>query len=78
MSPDTLRIHTECVLVKSVAPKVLWAESRVRGTGEHFPPFQFHAKIMEWEIGGVVIYRPFGEFRRANSYCHLYVAQDLG
>ncbi|GFS60923.1 hypothetical protein TNCV_2002601 [Trichonephila clavipes] len=25
--------------------------------------------------GGVAIYRPFGEFRRAKSYCHLYGAQ---
>ncbi|GFV88053.1 hypothetical protein TNCV_3242031 [Trichonephila clavipes] len=25
--------------------------------------------------GGVVIYRPFGEFRRAKSYCHLYGIQ---
>ncbi|GFT75323.1 hypothetical protein TNCV_967771 [Trichonephila clavipes] len=25
--------------------------------------------------GGVAIYRPFGEFRRAESYCHLYGAQ---
>ncbi|GFX62815.1 hypothetical protein TNCV_3351411 [Trichonephila clavipes] len=30
------------------------------------------------ELGGVAIYRPFGEFRRANSYCHLYGAQGLG
>ncbi|GFX15978.1 hypothetical protein TNCV_522851 [Trichonephila clavipes] len=36
------------------------------------------AKIVEVEIGGVAIYRPFGEFRRANSYCHLYSAQGLG
>ncbi|GFW39015.1 hypothetical protein TNCV_1830071 [Trichonephila clavipes] len=35
----------------------------------------FHAKIVEVEIGGVAIYRPFGEFSRANSYCHLYGAQ---
>ncbi|GFX15566.1 hypothetical protein TNCV_3304951 [Trichonephila clavipes] len=28
--------------------------------------------------GGVAIYRPFGEFRQANSYCHLYGAQGLG
>ncbi|GFW96851.1 uncharacterized protein TNCV_2159871 [Trichonephila clavipes] len=41
--PNTLRIHTEYVLVKSVDPKVLWAESRVRGTEECFPPIQFHA-----------------------------------
>ncbi|GFU07907.1 hypothetical protein TNCV_2806661 [Trichonephila clavipes] len=25
--------------------------------------------------GGIAIYRPFGEFRRANSYCHLYGVQ---
>ncbi|GFW93703.1 transposable element Tcb1 transposase [Trichonephila clavipes] len=37
-----------------------------------------HGKIVEVEIGGVAIYRPFGEFRRANSYCHLYGAQGLG
>ncbi|GFY26182.1 hypothetical protein TNCV_354981 [Trichonephila clavipes] len=27
------RVHTEYVLVKSVGPKVLWAESRVQGSG---------------------------------------------
>ncbi|GFX00329.1 vitellogenin [Trichonephila clavipes] len=31
---------------------------------------------MEVEIGGVAICRPFGKFRRANSYCHLYGAQS--
>ncbi|GFY14377.1 hypothetical protein TNCV_1021421 [Trichonephila clavipes] len=36
---------------------------------------KFHAEIVEEEIGGVAIYRPFGEFRRAQSYCHLYGAQ---
>ncbi|GFY15731.1 uncharacterized protein TNCV_1283761 [Trichonephila clavipes] len=76
MPPNILRVYTEYLLVKSVGLKVLWAESRVQGTGEYFPPFQFHAKIVE--IGGVAIYRPFGEFRRANSYCHLYGAQGLG
>ncbi|GFY32444.1 hypothetical protein TNCV_3559521 [Trichonephila clavipes] len=30
---------------------------------------KIHAKIVEVEIGGVTIYRPFGEFHRANSYC---------
>ncbi|GFU07477.1 uncharacterized protein TNCV_2224731 [Trichonephila clavipes] len=55
MPPNTLRVHTEYVLVKSVGPKVSWAESRVQGTGEYFPPLQFHAKIGEMEIGGVVI-----------------------
>ncbi|GFU17222.1 uncharacterized protein TNCV_1854471 [Trichonephila clavipes] len=75
MPPNTLRVHTEYVLVKSVGLKVLWAELRVQGTEEYFPPLQFHAKIVEVEIVGVAIYRPFGEFRRANSYCHLYGAQ---
>ncbi|GFX27962.1 uncharacterized protein TNCV_773471 [Trichonephila clavipes] len=72
MPPNTLRVHTEYMLVKSVGPKVLWAKSRVQGTREYFPPLQFHAKIVEVEIGGVAIYRPFGEFCRANSYCTLY------
>ncbi|GFT68972.1 hypothetical protein TNCV_1804851 [Trichonephila clavipes] len=31
----------------------------------------FNAEIVEVEIGGVTIYRPFGEFRRAKSYCYL-------
>ncbi|GFX62832.1 hypothetical protein TNCV_3351581 [Trichonephila clavipes] len=35
-------------------------------------------KIVEVELGGAAIYRPFGEFRRGNSCCHLYGAQDLG
>ncbi|GFY02853.1 hypothetical protein TNCV_3507331 [Trichonephila clavipes] len=39
MPPITLRVHSEYVLVKSGDPKVLWAESRVQGTGECFPPF---------------------------------------
>ncbi|GFY04653.1 hypothetical protein TNCV_419091 [Trichonephila clavipes] len=42
-----------------------------------YPPSThgFHAEIVEVEIGGVAIYRPFGKFRRAKSYCHLYGAQ---
>ncbi|GFW82897.1 uncharacterized protein TNCV_3494671 [Trichonephila clavipes] len=78
MPPNTLRVHTEYVLVKSGIPKGLWAESQVQGTGEYFPPLQSNGKIVEVEIGGVAIYRPFGVFRRANSYCHLYGAQGLG
>ncbi|GFX08592.1 hypothetical protein TNCV_4170911 [Trichonephila clavipes] len=50
---------TKYVLVKSVGPKVLWAESRVQGTGEYFPPLQSHGKIVEVEIGGIAIYRPY-------------------
>ncbi|GFX62708.1 hypothetical protein TNCV_4868681 [Trichonephila clavipes] len=35
-------------LVKSVGPKLLWAESRAQGTGEYFPPLQFNAEIVRW------------------------------
>ncbi|GFT44081.1 hypothetical protein TNCV_2452611 [Trichonephila clavipes] len=38
-----------------------------RRTGEYFPPLQFNVKIVEVELGGVAIYRPFGEFHRAKS-----------
>ncbi|GFT66410.1 o-acyltransferase like protein [Trichonephila clavipes] len=78
MPPNILRVHTEYVLVKSVGPKALRAESRVQGTGEYFPLLQSLGKIVEVEIGGVAIYSPFEEFRRANSNCHLYGAQGLG
>ncbi|GFV52513.1 hypothetical protein TNCV_83521 [Trichonephila clavipes] len=47
MTPNTLRVHTEFVLVKPVGLKVLWAESRVQGTGEYFPSLQFYVKIVE-------------------------------
>ncbi|GFV79706.1 hypothetical protein TNCV_1725311 [Trichonephila clavipes] len=42
-----------------------------------YPPSShgFHAYIVEVEIDGVAIYRPFVEFHRAKSYCHLYGAQ---
>ncbi|GFX92136.1 uncharacterized protein TNCV_1740561 [Trichonephila clavipes] len=71
MPPNTLPVHTEYVLVKSVGPKFLWPESRAQGTGEYFPPLQLHTKVVKVEIGGVAINRPCGEFRRAKSYCHL-------
>ncbi|GFX76651.1 uncharacterized protein TNCV_3163691 [Trichonephila clavipes] len=74
MSPNTLRVHTQYVLIKSVGPKVFWAESRVQGTGEYFSPIQPYSKIVEVEMGGVAIYCPFQEIHRANLYCHLYGA----
>ncbi|GFU35354.1 hypothetical protein TNCV_2143911 [Trichonephila clavipes] len=63
MPPNTPRVHTEYGLVKS-------GRVTSAGTGEYFPPLQFHAEIVEVEIGGVVIYIvPSGEFCRAKSYC---------
>ncbi|GFU72220.1 hypothetical protein TNCV_625701 [Trichonephila clavipes] len=64
MPPNTLRVLMENVLVKSVGSKVLRTESRVQGTGDYFPPIQSHGKIVEVEIGGGVIYRPFSELKR--------------
>ncbi|GFV68250.1 uncharacterized protein TNCV_1875321 [Trichonephila clavipes] len=75
MPPNTLRVHTEYVLVKSVGPKVSWAESRVQGTGEYFPPLQFHAEIVEVVDGWCCQLSSLREFLRAKSYCHLYGAQ---
>ncbi|GFV77111.1 hypothetical protein TNCV_691791 [Trichonephila clavipes] len=56
--------------------------SRPEGLGSmpdatKYPPSThgFYAEIVEVEIGGVGIYLPFGEFRRAKSYCRLYGAQ---
>ncbi|GFV87507.1 uncharacterized protein TNCV_3281451 [Trichonephila clavipes] len=57
--------------------KAWWVELRVQGTGEYSPPLQFHGRFVEDDVGGVAIYRSFGEFRRANSYCYLYGAQGL-
>ncbi|GFX97250.1 uncharacterized protein TNCV_557401 [Trichonephila clavipes] len=66
MPPNTFRVRTEYMLVKSVGLKVLWAESRVQVTREYFPPLQFHVYIVEVDIGGVTIYRPFGNFFELN------------
>ncbi|GFV81065.1 hypothetical protein TNCV_2270491 [Trichonephila clavipes] len=61
------------------------SDSRPEGLGSmpvatKYPPSTrgFHSKIVEVEIGDVALYRSFGEFCRANSYCHLYGAQGLG
>ncbi|GFT47904.1 hypothetical protein TNCV_902881 [Trichonephila clavipes] len=62
MPPNTLRVHTDYGFVKSLSLKVLWAESRVQGTGEYFPPLQYHAQIVEVEIGGVTSIVPSGNF----------------
>ncbi|GFS58775.1 hypothetical protein TNCV_4270891 [Trichonephila clavipes] len=39
MSDATKYPPREYVLVKSVSPKFLWANSRVQGTGEYFLPY---------------------------------------
>ncbi|GFY11445.1 hypothetical protein TNCV_3182841 [Trichonephila clavipes] len=46
--PNTLRVHTECVLVKSVDPKVLWADSRLQGLEKISIPFSSMSKFVRW------------------------------
>ncbi|GFY17955.1 uncharacterized protein TNCV_3384481 [Trichonephila clavipes] len=77
MPPNPLRVHTgrTCSLnqwVRSLVGLITNAE-----TGEYFPPLQFTCRNCGGgDRGHVAIYRPFGEFRRAKSYCHLYGAQS--
>ncbi|GFX75769.1 hypothetical protein TNCV_2237411 [Trichonephila clavipes] len=59
MPPNTLRVHTEYRLGKSVGPEALWAvaaETTSAGGRRIFPSLQFHAYNIELEIGGVAAY----------------------
>ncbi|GFU94201.1 hypothetical protein TNCV_2963011 [Trichonephila clavipes] len=48
MPPNTIRVHTEYKLVKSVSPQVLWAvAAKTTGAGEYFLLLEFHAYIVE-------------------------------
>ncbi|GFS51467.1 uncharacterized protein TNCV_549221 [Trichonephila clavipes] len=74
MPPNTLRVHTEYVFVKSVGPKSCGL-SHERRDWRIFPSPSVTCRNCEDEIDGVAIYCPFGEFRRAKSYCPLYGSQ---
>ncbi|GFY02878.1 hypothetical protein TNCV_3507581 [Trichonephila clavipes] len=67
---------TEIPLYKTCA--IVTPPELFPATKKPHSPGKFHAKIVEVEVDGVAIYRPFGEFHRANSYCHLYGTQGLG
>ncbi|GFX67506.1 hypothetical protein TNCV_3463951 [Trichonephila clavipes] len=69
MPLNTFRVHTEYVLVKSVGPKVLWAEPRVQGVytrafgdgPRNFEPWsgspnRTHYNSI-WAMGSVVVVR---------------------
>ncbi|GFU70349.1 hypothetical protein TNCV_2106881 [Trichonephila clavipes] len=60
--PNTLRVHTEYVLVKLVGLKVLWAESRVQGTGEYFHSLNPMAKLWWWRLVVSPSFVPSGNF----------------
>ncbi|GFW50894.1 hypothetical protein TNCV_3591761 [Trichonephila clavipes] len=68
---------------RAVGSQVVRAsDSRPEGRGStpdttKYPPntHEFKSEIVEVEIGGVAIYRPSGEFRRAKSHYHLFGAE---
>ncbi|GFV50919.1 hypothetical protein TNCV_2770051 [Trichonephila clavipes] len=69
--PNALIVHTEYVLVESVGPKVLWAESREQGIGENFFLYlSFMPKLGRWRYMAassiVMFYRLFGNFTDLN------------
>ncbi|GFS62933.1 uncharacterized protein TNCV_2054191 [Trichonephila clavipes] len=74
MPPNTLRILTEYVLVKSADPKSCGL-SHERRDWRIFPSPSVQCSNCGGGIGGVAIYLPLGEFCRAKSYCHMYAAQ---
>ncbi|GFV95611.1 hypothetical protein TNCV_4576121 [Trichonephila clavipes] len=85
MIPNTLRVHKEYVLVKSVGPKVLWAVSVELTSAEGWRIFP-SPPVPCLNCGGADrCVSPFilknsnlshrREFHRAKSYCHPYSAQ---
>ncbi|GFV04370.1 hypothetical protein TNCV_919911 [Trichonephila clavipes] len=76
MPPNTLRVNTEYVLVKSVSSKVLWAEmTSVAGLENVSLPFNSVPKLWRWRMLVSHHLSPLQEFIRAKSYCHLHGAQ---
>ncbi|GFX13484.1 hypothetical protein TNCV_2192381 [Trichonephila clavipes] len=69
--------HGICARARQWVRKSCGLNPECRGLENIPTPLQSHGKIMEMELGGVAIYRPFGEFRRSNSYCHQYGVQGL-
>ncbi|GFV05083.1 hypothetical protein TNCV_222981 [Trichonephila clavipes] len=60
MPPNTLRVHTEYVLVKSVGLKSCGLSNERRGLDNISLSFSSITEIVEVKVGGVAIYRPFG------------------
>ncbi|GFW28416.1 uncharacterized protein TNCV_4640811 [Trichonephila clavipes] len=75
MPPNTLRVHTEYVVVNSVGLKSCGL-SHERRDWRIFPSSSVPCRNCGGgDRGGVAIYLPFGKFRRVKSYCHLYGVQ---
>ncbi|GFV47005.1 transposable element Tcb2 transposase [Trichonephila clavipes] len=70
MPPNILRVHTEYELVKSVGPKVLWSESRVRALENISLPFSSTFKLWRWRSvmsPSVVLSENFAELNRTDT-----------
>ncbi|GFT51793.1 hypothetical protein TNCV_4440841 [Trichonephila clavipes] len=63
MERNVSRHHTELVCINARSYRICWRGFK-----------RFNAEVVEVDIGGVAIYHPFGEFRRAKSYGDLYGA----
>ncbi|GFT33813.1 hypothetical protein TNCV_4383211 [Trichonephila clavipes] len=75
LSRNTVGHDLATMTTQILFPQGSWAVTSAE-TGEYFPPLQSPCRNCGGgDIGGVAIYRPFGDFRRAKSYCHLYGAQ---
>ncbi|GFV43955.1 uncharacterized protein TNCV_492801 [Trichonephila clavipes] len=73
MPPNTLRVHTYYVLVKSVGPKVLWAVAAKTSSAGNWGIFPFPpVPCLNW--GGEDRWcrhlSSLREFHRAKSYCY--------
>ncbi|GFV54550.1 hypothetical protein TNCV_955331 [Trichonephila clavipes] len=76
MPPNTLRVHTEYVLVKSVGPKDLWAESRVLNV-QHQTFLTALDLTVPPEASTCIDFDGKGPPRAANwSHCSLYPATN--
>ncbi|GFX43211.1 transposable element Tcb2 transposase [Trichonephila clavipes] len=79
--PHTARMSQDCLLLPFLSPiEHNWDHLGWRvGHPMSLNELEFHAEIVELEIGGVVIYRnvllSLREFHQSKSYCHLYGAQ---
>ncbi|GFT39321.1 hypothetical protein TNCV_2422351 [Trichonephila clavipes] len=75
--PNTLREHTEYMLVKSVGPKSCGLNHECKGLENISLPFSSLPKL--WRGDRWCCHLSFlQEFHRDNSYCHLYGAQSQG
>ncbi|GFW55483.1 hypothetical protein TNCV_118671 [Trichonephila clavipes] len=75
MPRNTLRVHTEYVLIKSVVRKSCGLNPECRELENIALPFSSMPKMWRWYRH---LWFPSGNFAELNSYCHLYGAHGQG